>query len=1353
MKNRIFSRIDWAAFWTATVVTFFVYFFTCAPTVTLEDCGELATAGDYMGVPHPPGYPTWTVCAWFFSRALAWVGFRGQPNPAWAIAVMSAFWGALACGLMAMLVSRSANDLLRFRRKDDAPSAEETAPAARHGDLIDLAACAAGIASSLAFAFSPCMWSQSTIVEVYAFGQFFFSLVLLLTYRWMKEPSSRKIVVTAFFFGLGLTNYQVLLLAIVPLVFVILVQDIRLFRDFALFGIPFGLVCGILKLGAEYSQPGFEKHIPLDPDNPVLGSLNLFHPGWTPVTTPSGGVYYALNRVADADAAAAGTHAIYIAIIAGVVLFVVGAAALGRTALLRRQGREPVLPSWFRIASIALMAVGGICILAALGFVHAPAHNPNFDIYPKDQFFSWKLPILAFLAGMAALYVLSLFSPGGFWFAIACTGFLLPLAVLVKMGAVLGLAHPLSGYFAVYLLLNFVLLALVWLLLENGRTVALSVLAGEIGLCFYGLMPLLGDSCPPMNWGYPRTWEGFKHAVTRGQYEKISPTAMFTAEFIPKLATYFTDLRGQFTLVVAPLGFLCFAALKVRRADGRARDLLPAAVLCTGAVALLVAVDRLIPGIDLTNARLDKILMAVLLLAAGVGLHVITINQTLPLVRNALDPEKPRSERLTGGLAGIGIALAAAAAVLGFANAVAEYILEHGFSMTEAHSGYLALDYLVTAILFFAWLAGVAWFSLRSWRGQAPLTLSVGTLTERWHLMTFLCFIMMSIVLIALANPRGDIQDQFIQKVKFIQSHCLFALWIGYGIAYGLYAFLNKRKAVLLPLCAAALLLPAIPLHENFRNFKLADTISAADMHGHDFGWQFGNYQLRGAAAITEELSDDEEPLPNPCFPPEMTPDAVFFGGTDPGRFVPTYMIYSANVRPDVYLITQNALADNTYLDTMRDIQRYPRQKNPPTYADEIWMPSIIDNQRAFSQYADDVEAGRRQDLGGIVKTPDGRVSVNGALAVMEINGILTEDIFLHNRDKHDFYVEESYAIPWMYPYLTPHGLIMKLNHDRTPYSADVTTNDMDFWDWYHRRLVADPKFGREIPARKSFNKLRGSIAGTYANRHDLKRAERAYKEALALYVYSPETALRLVQEVYLPQHRFDDAVRQVELLAGLDPNNTRLPLDTLRGIRDASLLVERLSPRLREGVPLSETEALDLIDAAITAAKPLVAQDAINISMKNYPTSKTFAVKAALLLVSKGYHSEGSHLVSGPNLRLLAQPEVSDGEVLLLARALAAGNNVKDAIEAFKIYLFNRNHKDSDWEAWFDFATCYARNKDVQLALAAAGHGLSIGKEDAIRALPTKFPTLNAFLRMVEQQKQQSAAPAIGPLKSNLPK
>ena len=34
---------------------------------------------------------------------------------------------------------------------------------------------------------------------------------------------------------------------------------------------------------------------------------------------------------------------------------------------------------------------------------------------------------------------------------------------------------------------------------------------------------------PPMEWGYPRTVQGFFHALTRGQYDKINPTNIIAA--------------------------------------------------------------------------------------------------------------------------------------------------------------------------------------------------------------------------------------------------------------------------------------------------------------------------------------------------------------------------------------------------------------------------------------------------------------------------------------------------------------------------------------------------------------------------------------------------------------------------------------------------------------------------------------------------------------------------------------------------------------------------------------------------------------------------------------------------------
>jgi hypothetical protein len=44
------------------------------------------------------------------------------------------------------------------------------------------------------------------------------------------------------------------------------------------------------------------------------------------------------------------------------------------------------------------------------------------------------------------------------------------------------------------------------------------------GLAFYFYIPLASMTNPPVNWGYPRSVEGFFHSLSRGQFEKIHPT-------------------------------------------------------------------------------------------------------------------------------------------------------------------------------------------------------------------------------------------------------------------------------------------------------------------------------------------------------------------------------------------------------------------------------------------------------------------------------------------------------------------------------------------------------------------------------------------------------------------------------------------------------------------------------------------------------------------------------------------------------------------------------------------------------------------------------------------------------------
>src|SRR5262245_5701520 len=83
----LFRGIDRLAFVVTTLLVFIGYWWTLAPDLTLEDCGELAVGSMYAGVPHPPGYPVWTIYSWLFT-------LLPISNMAYRVALSSAVAGA-----------------------------------------------------------------------------------------------------------------------------------------------------------------------------------------------------------------------------------------------------------------------------------------------------------------------------------------------------------------------------------------------------------------------------------------------------------------------------------------------------------------------------------------------------------------------------------------------------------------------------------------------------------------------------------------------------------------------------------------------------------------------------------------------------------------------------------------------------------------------------------------------------------------------------------------------------------------------------------------------------------------------------------------------------------------------------------------------------------------------------------------------------------------------------------------------------------------------------------------------------------------------------------------------------------
>ena len=286
---------------------------------------------------------------------------------------------------------------------------------------------------------------------------------------------------------------------------------------------------------------------------------------------------------------------------------------------------------------------------------------------------------------------------------------------------------------------------------------------------------------------------------------------------------------------------------------------------------------------------------------------------------------------------------------------------------------------------------------------------------------------------------------------------------------------------------------------------------------------------------------------------------SIYFGGTDPGRFLITAMQKSQANGDPFFTLTQNALADSTYLDYLRSM-----------YGGRIYIPTAADAEKAFQDYTKDVQ--QRRQLNQLrpgedvqVDPASGRVQVSGQVAVMEINGRLVKDIFDKNTNQ-EFYVEESFPLDWMYPYLEPHGIIFKLNRQPlTELSDAIVQRDHDYWmkltapmigDWLKPNttvkevaafaekvfgrndfsgFTGDPRFVENSYSHKMFSKERSSIAGFYAWRalHTKDAAEKkrmndtadfAFRQAWALCPYSPETVVRYVNLLFSEQ-RFSDAL------------------------------------------------------------------------------------------------------------------------------------------------------------------------------------------------------------------------------------
>ncbi len=1170
---RLFRPIDWVAFLITVLVTLAGYLYTCAPDLTLEDSGELAVASMYAGVPHPPGYPVWTIYTWFFTKIIPF------GNIAWRVAVSSAVAGALSCGLIAMMVSRGSSMFIE--------SVAEFKSIARRTE--NWMCLVTGFVSGMLMGFNGFFWSQAVIVEVYTISVLSLVGVLIFLLRWGYAPHQYRYLYFAWFLcGIAFNNHQSLVVITMAMeVFMIAVQA-RLGRQMMLWNSVFFLMGMVLHMKNQMSL--------MAGNTPVI--LIFYSVG---MASMAAWVWLSVKIKAN------GTEVVRDLIMAGVAFL--GTVAGGKT--------------------------GG---LAGIGIVLALF--AAMDFMSRGQVVAWT-------------------------------------------------AH--------------------W------RKAVTSGVMFAIGVAFYLYMPLSSMTNPPLNWGYPRTAAGFVHAFTRGQYEKIHPTAGVGDNIVTQTASWVVRyseqfwwmlIRGaedEFNLVYLAIGFI--PLLFLRRVQARERAWL------IGLVAFYIILGPFM--LELLNPQPDR--------------QSLSLNKVF----------------------------------FTSANVIIAMAIGHGltFLLASLLTGYD--KFRRHALIGFSLCAGLALYGVYRTYESTPY---------------------------------------FVLRAAAVSGFVL-------ALLGALIVVVARHQAPVKSLLLVFALMPVYPILSHW---------SDNEQRGHMFGFWFGHDMFtppfKDKSGKLSYLRKDREELlktseGKATVYPEMTKDAILFGGTDPGRFCPTYMIFCESFiapkdranpefdRRDVYIITQNALADGTYLNYIRahyfrsdqyqydtpffqdwmrgdeekeknfktnllarlvavpldrtftglgddieyqrragdsrfkdtdfsdlagfanklkagqpaglaqylrghfsqeTIQRLdgPADKNlasllardlnalldkefadnresnvireqlkalklDPTnnaaridetqkklvaleaaaplftparfegvvvadylkhflaqapqkayararlnrllieaaypeiarapgglYPDtEIYTPTPEDSQRCFQEYMADAQARMAKGQlkpGEDVRVIDNRVQVSGQVAVMAINGLLTKVIFDKNPDK-EFFVEESFPLDWMYPHLTPFGIIMKINREPLrELSEEILKKDHQFWSDYSERLIGnwitydtpvkevvefaervyvnkdytgfkgDPKFVRDEDGQKAFSKLRSSISGVYAERlrttprgtaaYDrvLREAEFSFKQAYAFCPYSPEALYRYVN-LLAGVGRFEDALLLARTSQKLDPGNQQL--------------------------------------------------------------------------------------------------------------------------------------------------------------------------------------------------------------------
>ena len=267
-----------------------------------------------------------------------------------------------------------------------------------------------------------------------------------------------------------------------------------------------------------------------------------------------------------------------------------------------------------------------------------------------------------------------------------------------------------------------------------------------------------------------------------------------------------------------------------------------------------------------------------------------------------------------------------------------------------------------------------------------------------------------------------------------------------------------------------------------------------------------------------------------------LPPETIYAGGNSAAYYIPTLLDETTD-GPQRVTLTQNALADATYLDYVSFL-----------YGDRLHSLTHEESQEAFETYLADAKKRLEHDRdfpnepkqlrpGEDIEITEGRVQVSGQVAVMAINEKLFQTLMDKNPDS-SFAIAQSFPFESTYADATPVGPIMALrvSEEKNKLTAARASEAVNYWATTTEQLLADP--AADVPdVRKEYAKMASDQAALLLDRNFPAEAEQTLQYALQISPSSPAIVFRYIS-LLTDQKRIVEAISAVDNAAKADPGN-----------------------------------------------------------------------------------------------------------------------------------------------------------------------------------------------------------------------